>query len=185
MPETDASGNPLITNTRALQYGESHFDRQTFEDRFKATESRLKATESSVADLQNNRKSAERHISDLEGSVADLKDIRNRFISTYKRDILGNNTEADKVIIRTGNRFLYGLHPGIVRTSILYHPTIELLDRHAAAVADKMVELPTKFNDLFANFIQALEASNFDEDYLPDPRSSVTVAYWAFLQYCP
>ncbi|KAK2752818.1 hypothetical protein FQN55_005950 [Onygenales sp. PD_40] len=254
---------------------------QTFEDHFKETEF-------SVADLQNKLKSAEHCISDVEGSVADLKDVRNRFISTYKRDVLGIETEADKVMIRRGNRFvhggdckrdadlyeapaqrrdfkvymkLYGLQPGNVRSSICgcwamviielphnlstmlqimarlhclgqlrevfvwaltvnhsfhwywagnftkkvisnldiegadelgggpkfkaYRPAIELLDRHAAAVADKKIELPIKFNDLFVNFIQALEASDFDEDYLANPRSSVTVAYWAFLQSCP
>ncbi|KAK2791953.1 hypothetical protein FQN52_004395 [Onygenales sp. PD_12] len=111
---------------------------QTFEDHFKVTES-------SVADPQNKIKSAEHCISDVEGSVADLKDVRNRFISTYKRDVLGIETEADKVMIRRGNRFvhggdckrdadlyeapaqrqdfsvymkLYGLQPGTVRFSI-------------------------------------------------------------------
>ncbi|EDN02182.1 hypothetical protein I7I51_01878 [Histoplasma capsulatum] len=138
--------------------------------------------------------------------------FRNRFISTYKWDILSNNTEKDKVTIRTGNHFvhggdckrdaelyeapalrldfviytkLYGLHPGVVRSSISYRPTIDLLNRHATTVADKNIELPTKFNDLFVNFIKALETSNFEEGYLANPKSDVTVAYWAFLQSCP
>lgn len=66
-----------------------------------------------------------------------------------------------------------------------YRPTIDLLNRHATTVADKNIELPTKFNDLFVNFIKALETSNFEEDYLANPKSDVTVAYWAFLQSCP
>ncbi|PGH02220.1 hypothetical protein GX51_04796 [Blastomyces parvus] len=207
-----AKGNPRVTNTQAVRYIESHYDVQMFEDRFQAIEARLKATESRLADVENKAKLAECRISDLEGSVPDLKDVRNLFISTFKRDILFNDTETDKVIMRTGNRFvhggdckrdaelyeaprlrrdfdiyikLYGLYPSIVRYSISYRPTIELLNRHATAVADKNIELPTKFNDLFVNFIQALESSNFEEDYLANPRSNVTGAYWAFLQSCP
>ncbi|PGH03060.1 hypothetical protein AJ80_08755 [Polytolypa hystricis UAMH7299] len=199
------AGNPTVTNTRALPYIEAHFDRPKFEGRLKETEFRLKK-------IENELRSTERRVSDLEESVSDLKDVRNRFISTYKRDILSNDTETDRVIIRSGNRFvhggdckrnaelyeaparrrdfdiyikLYGLHPGIVRSSISYRPTIELLDRHATAVSDQKIKLPTNFNDLFVQFIRALETSNFDEDYLINPTSSVTVAYWAFLRHCP
>ncbi|OJD10188.1 hypothetical protein AJ78_08695 [Emergomyces pasteurianus Ep9510] len=216
---TMVKGNPTVTNTRAVRYIESHYNRQMLEDRFKAVEARLKASESllkasqsHLADVENELKSATCRISDLEESVPELKDVRNRFISTFKRDILLNDTETDRAIIRTGNRSvhggnckrdaelykapslrrdfdiyikLYGLHPEIVRSLISYRPTIELLNRHATAVADKNIELSTKFNDLFVNFIQALETSNYEEDYLVNPRSDVTVAYWAFLQSCP
>ncbi|KAG5296753.1 hypothetical protein I7I48_05670 [Histoplasma ohiense] len=202
---TMVNGNPIVTNTRALKYAESHFNRPILEDRLNATESRL-------SDIENKLELAECRISDLEKSVFDHKAVRNRFISTYKRDILSDDTEKDKVTIKTGNHFvhggdckrdaelyeapalrrdfdiyikLYGLHPGIVRSSISYRPTIDLLNRHATTVADKNIELPTKFNDLFVNFIKALETSNFEEDYLVNPMSDVTVAYWAFLQSCP
>ncbi|PGH07722.1 hypothetical protein AJ79_06199 [Helicocarpus griseus UAMH5409] len=156
--------------------------------------------------------SLRRTVSNLQDSVGDLKGSRSRFISTYKRDILLNATPTDHRIIATGNRFvhggdckrdadlyehpgrrrdfdiyvkLYGLHPGIVRSSISYTATIDLLDTHATIIADKKIKVPTDFHDLFDDFIRSLERSNYDEEYLSDPMSRVTLAYWAFLKACP
>ncbi|QSS51531.1 hypothetical protein I7I53_06878 [Histoplasma capsulatum var. duboisii H88] len=168
--------------------------------------------ESIKSELKNECESLRRTVSNLQHSVGDLKDSRSLFISTYRRDILLNATPSDHRIISTGNRFvhggdckrdaglyehpgrrrdfdtyvkLYGLHPGIVQSSVSYTPTINLLNRHATIIADKNIKVSTDFHNLFDDFIQSLERSNYDEEYLNDPMSRVTLAYWAFFNVCP
>ncbi|EER43518.1 conserved hypothetical protein [Histoplasma capsulatum H143] len=168
--------------------------------------------ESIKSELKNECESLRRTVSNLQHSVGDLKDSRSLFISTYRRDILLNATPSDHRIISTGNRFvhggdckrdaglyehpgrrrdfdtyvkLYGLHPGIVQSSVSYTATINLLNTHATIIADKNIKVSTDFHDLFDDFIRSLERSNYDEEYLNDPMSRVTLAYWAFLKVCP
>ncbi|KKZ60752.1 hypothetical protein EMCG_04580 [[Emmonsia] crescens] len=172
----------------------------------------LESTKSELIGVKNECKSLRRTVSNLQHSMGDLKDSRSRFISTYRRDILLNATLSDYRIIDTGNRFvhggdckrdtdlyehpgrrrdfntyikLYGLHPGIVQSSVSYTATINLLNTHATIIADKNIKVLTDFHNLFDNFIQSLERSNYDEEYLNDPMSRVTLAYWAFLKVCP
>jgi len=52
--------------------------------------------------------SLEDRVSSLTISLAAYKLLRNRFISTFKRDKLGNATEADKKIIAEGNGWAHG-----------------------------------------------------------------------------
>ncbi|OAX81473.1 hypothetical protein ACJ72_04190, partial [Emergomyces africanus] len=205
-------GMPVVTNQQGVRYAKDHFDREAFASRLETTENALENIKTELIDVKNECKSLRHTISNLQLSVDDLKDCRSWFISTYRRDILLNATPSDHLIIDTGNRFvhggdckrdadlykhpgrrrdfdtymkLYGLHPDIVRSSVWYTATINLLNTHATIIADKNIKVPTDFHKLVDDFIQSLERSNYDEEYLNDPMSRVTLAYWAFLKVCP
>jgi hypothetical protein len=52
--------------------------------------------------------SLEDRVSSLTMSLAAYKILRNRFISTFKRDKLANATEVDRKIIAAGNGWAHG-----------------------------------------------------------------------------
>ncbi|OJD11711.1 hypothetical protein AJ78_07564 [Emergomyces pasteurianus Ep9510] len=203
-------GMPVVTNRRGVRYAEGHFDREAFASRLETTENalenfktELESTKSELIDVKNECKSLRRTVSNLQHSVSDLKDSRSRFISTYRRDILLNATPSDHRIIDTGGTRIYTNTRGDVAIStstsnsmvyilasfsllsVTYTATINLLNTHATIIADKNIKVLTDFHDLFDDFIRSLERSNYDEEYLNNPMSRVTLAYWAFLKICP
>ncbi|PUU74678.1 hypothetical protein B9Z19DRAFT_901143, partial [Tuber borchii] len=134
--------------------------------------------------------------------------VRNRFISTFKRDKLGLVTKEDRRIIAKGNsqahggdavadarlyegtarrsdpgdfQKLYGLPPTVV--SNLTHPeTVKVLNCHASVIASDCKKGSPIFYHRFATFIKLFVKSGHDPGYLDGKRTPVTDAYWAFLQ---
>lgn len=61
-----------------------------------------------VASIGVKNASLEGRVSSLTSSLDAYKLLRNRFTSTFKRDKLGNTTEADRRIIAEGNGWAHG-----------------------------------------------------------------------------
>ncbi|RPB02832.1 hypothetical protein L873DRAFT_1732661 [Choiromyces venosus 120613-1] len=152
--------------------------------------------------------SLEDHVGSLTTSIEAYKLLRNRFISTFKRDKgLVNATEADRKIIAEGNGWahggdvvvdallyqgtegrrdrlafekLYGIMPGDIRV-ISYQPTIDILNLHAGVIASKHKTGSDEFYARFSEFVKLLKESNYKKGYLEGNATDMTRAYWSFL----
>ncbi|RPA91752.1 hypothetical protein L873DRAFT_1867002 [Choiromyces venosus 120613-1] len=141
--------------------------------------------------------------------VPEYSRIRNRFISTFKRDKLNNATESDIDSIQEGNimahegdaavdallyeglngrrdpsafKELYGMHPADV-VKIRHKETIKILNIHAGVRADSHKTGTDEFYRRFAEFVQLFEGSGCDESYLTagSQYADVARAYWSIL----
>ncbi|KAF8531573.1 hypothetical protein BDD12DRAFT_800063 [Trichophaea hybrida] len=160
-----------------------------------------------IASLEVKNASLEDRVSSLTISLDAYKLLRNRFISTFKRDKLANATEADRRIIGEGNAWayggyccrchavskrrdastykrLYGMDPlRVLLISEVYQTTIAVMNICASTVSSKYKVDNEKFYETFAEYIKLLEYSNFDDSYLDDGKmTSLTGVYWTFLQ---
>ncbi|RPA90132.1 hypothetical protein L873DRAFT_1783206 [Choiromyces venosus 120613-1] len=152
--------------------------------------------------------SLEDRVGSLTSSHEAYKLLRNRFISTFKRDKgLVKATEADRRIIAEGNGWvhggdvvvdaqlyegvggrkdiaafkkLYAVSPADVQT-IRYQPTIDALNTHAGIIASKHKIGTDEFYARFSGFIRLLEEFGYDDGYLGGNATDVTRAYWSFL----
>ncbi|PWW71727.1 hypothetical protein C7212DRAFT_232589, partial [Tuber magnatum] len=144
----------------------------------------------------------------LRVSLEDYWQVRDRFISTSRRDKLkivdnsdnrviwkandvvhGGDVVADAMLYRSpGGRndpstfkTLYGLGPGQI-SRIKYKPTIAALNFHASVVASSRKSGNEEFYASFKEFIRCLEVSDYNESYLDGgkPDSSLTRAYRKF-----
>ncbi|PUU79212.1 hypothetical protein B9Z19DRAFT_911862, partial [Tuber borchii] len=148
----------------------------------------------------------EEEVGDLASSSVGYKQLRHRFLSTFKRDKLGIITDRDQDYIGGGNvsahggdavvdsqlykgigsrddfatfKRLYGFPPQVVQ--VLTHPeTINLLNCHAAVRASNFKNGSDKFYKLFKEFVEVFEDSDYNQGYLSDETKSVTKAYQAF-----
>ncbi|RPA91662.1 hypothetical protein L873DRAFT_1713016 [Choiromyces venosus 120613-1] len=176
-----------------------------------------------VASLKGEVNSLEGEVKDLKGEVNELRDhvstlrlagqeyrrVRNRFISTFKRDKLDDMTQSDLDIIREGNitahggdaavdallyegvegrqdtyafEELYGMHPSDVK-KITHKETIDILNLHAGVRADNDKTGTDEFYKRFADFIQAFKRSDPKVNYLIGESTNVTrAAYWSLLK---
>ncbi|RPA91450.1 hypothetical protein L873DRAFT_1714216 [Choiromyces venosus 120613-1] len=141
--------------------------------------------------------------------VPEYSRVRNRFISTFKRDKLNNATESDIGSIQEGNimahegdaavdallyeglngrrdpsafKELYGMHPADV-VKIRHKETIKILNIHAGVRADSHKTGTDEFYQRFAEFVQLFEGSGCDESYLTAGSQCADVArvYWSIL----
>jgi hypothetical protein len=64
--------------------------------------------DATIAAQDARNASLEGQVAGLTASVDAYKSVRNRFISTYKRDVLQNDTAADRLIIAAGNVSAHG-----------------------------------------------------------------------------
>jgi len=64
--------------------------------------------DTTIATLKREKTFLEAQVRDLTASLVAYKTLRNRFISTYKRDVLNNATEDDRRIITAGNSWAHG-----------------------------------------------------------------------------
>ena len=71
-------------------------------------ENKVTSLEKGAASREEKIASLENHVSDLALSLESYKLLRNRFISTFKRDKLGNATWDDLRIISEGNSWAHG-----------------------------------------------------------------------------
>ncbi|PWW73004.1 hypothetical protein C7212DRAFT_366233 [Tuber magnatum] len=133
--------------------------------------------------------------------------VRNRYLSTFKRDYLQTCTKADLEIIANGDltahwgdaiidsslytqpngrtdvevfQKLYGILPHNME-GIREDKTIYILNTHAGILSSISKKGSDKFSDAFAKFIKLFEISGFDESYLYGKDTEVTRAYGAFV----
>ncbi|QKX53630.1 uncharacterized protein TRUGW13939_00709 [Talaromyces rugulosus] len=141
---------------------------------------------------------------ELELTAVGFRDFRHRFISVYKRDILGEADGNDQTYIRSGNTVvhsgnckrdaelysgpkprsdhsvfekLYGVRPETA-ANIDDFSTICLLDKHATIVANPQYRTTPTFDNQFKKFITALSERGFPNEFL-ETRDVLTDAYWA------
>ncbi|PUU77493.1 hypothetical protein B9Z19DRAFT_1193987 [Tuber borchii] len=122
----------------------------------------------------------------LQVSSTKYMQLRNRYISTFKRDKLGLSNGTDKKIIKKGNDIahgpnvitdaalytslnqrsdkdtfekLYGLNPSLV-SGLCHNPTIAALNTRAGIISSPDKVGSEKFNKLFNEFIDLLKESN-------------------------
>jgi len=201
------NGRLVVGNLQALECARARGQKETFESRVKSLEGRVRDVEANNERLEANNERLYSRIVDLEVSSTTLKNLRNRFISTYKRDKLATAEDYDFKFIASGNRFahsgnckrdaelytaggrtdidvyilLYGLHPGIVNM-MTYRPTITTLDTHATIVASNHKTASEQFHILFANFIKALQESHYVDKFLErNDTARLSGSYSAFL----
>ncbi|RPA94596.1 hypothetical protein L873DRAFT_1814133 [Choiromyces venosus 120613-1] len=176
-----------------------------------------------IASLKGKVNSLEGEVKDLKGEVNELRDhvstlrlagqeyrrVRNRFISTFKRDKLDGVTQSDIDIIREGNitahggdavvdallyegvegrhdtyvfKELYGMHPSDVK-KITHKETLDILNLHAGVRVDNDKTGTDEFYDKFAEFIKAFEWSDPNVNYLIAESTNATrAAYWSLLK---
>ncbi|KAF8246111.1 hypothetical protein K440DRAFT_500655, partial [Wilcoxina mikolae CBS 423.85] len=192
----DMRGNPFVGNRRGLDLA--------------GLPERVRVLEQQVAEIPSLKikiGSLEDRVSSLTISLDAYKLLRNRFISTFKRDKLGKATDGDRKIIGVGNSWahggdavvdaqlyqdldgrrdysafkkLYGFLPETVQR-ITHKETIDVLNTHAAVIASKHKTGSDEFYKRFAKFVELFEKSDYDEGYLEGNLTDVTRAYWSFL----
>ena len=55
------------------------------------------------------------------------------------------------------------------------------MNTHASVIASNYRVGSDKFYTLFAEFVKLFEESDYDERFLDEPATDVTIAYWRFL----
>ncbi|PUU79219.1 hypothetical protein B9Z19DRAFT_1047285 [Tuber borchii] len=179
--------------------------------------SRLALIEEEITQLRERRALTRQKWDSLQDRVEDLIPLvepylamRNCFISTFKRDKLGNATEEDLEIIKertfSAKEFegdastdvqlyysphkrtdwyvfeqLYGLPAPVVK-QLTHRDTLTVLNTHAAILASNTQKGTEIFYKLFSVFIELFEKSNYDPAYLEGFSTPVSDAYWAFIK---
>ncbi|PWW72959.1 hypothetical protein C7212DRAFT_286368 [Tuber magnatum] len=136
------------------------------------------------------------------------KQVRERFLGTFRRDILKNATKRDYDIIKAGNVTahggdvavdallyegvhgrhdsrtfieLYGMTPSDAQ-KIQHKETIQILNTHAGVRADTQKNGSEEYYRRFQVFIERFEQSDHDMNYLEAvPPTDLTRAYWDLL----
>ncbi|KAI9783424.1 MAG: hypothetical protein M1816_001398 [Peltula sp. TS41687] len=170
----------------------------------------LEEHKSRLAIMEDRMAKQDFEIANLKGDVASLKlsmsrdilKIRNRFFSTYRRDVAEVPlSQSDYQAIHEGDilahhgdpitdarlyeenlRFddeiftaLYGLHwtRGIIRNNS--HPY-----GYATAKADREKPIEASVEEAFTRFIDALQAERLSTTYMQDSDSQARFLYWAY-----
>ncbi|RPB05784.1 hypothetical protein L873DRAFT_1832544 [Choiromyces venosus 120613-1] len=200
-------GELFVGNRRGLGFAGLPERVRALKEKTSALEERASALKQRPSALEDEVNLLWDDVSTLKLSVPEYSRVRNRFISTFKRDKLNNATESDIDIIREGNTMahegdaavdallyeglngrrdtfafkeLYGIHPADV-VKIRHKETINILNIHAGVRADSHKTGTDKFYRRFAEFIQLFEDSDYKENYLiaESQCTDVTRAYWS------
>ncbi|KAA8892897.1 hypothetical protein FN846DRAFT_788650 [Sphaerosporella brunnea] len=198
----DVRGELFVGNRRGLSLA-------GLPERVRVLEQEIASQKIEIASQKIKSASLEDRVSDLTSSLEAYKLLRNRFISTFKRDKLASATEADTRFIAAGNTWahggdavvdallytgtggrrdftafekLYGFRPETVQR-ISHQPTIDVMNTHAAVIASNHKTGSDKFYTLFAEFVKLFKESGdgLEEGYLDGNPTDVTRAYWAFV----
>ncbi|RPA92491.1 hypothetical protein L873DRAFT_1709754 [Choiromyces venosus 120613-1] len=195
-------GELYVGNPRGLGLAGVQERLRVLEEKDILKDTKIDSLEKNVTEL-NNR------VSTLTLAGQDYRRVRNRFISTFKRDKLDDVTQSDLDTIREGNitvhggdaavdallyegvegRYdtytfeeLYGMHPADVK-KIMHKETIDILNLHAGVRADNDKTGTDEFYKRFAEFIQAFKRSDPKVNYLIGESTNVTrAAYWSLLK---
>ncbi|KAN0078829.1 hypothetical protein V8E54_005342 [Elaphomyces granulatus] len=147
-------------------------------------------------------------ISHLKEQNAKQRLIRNRFLAFFKRDIGEDLSNDDNRIIRDGNALahdgdvwsdsllysppnprpdisvfmrLYGLDPAII-SRIQYTPTIALMNLYGTLMSNHGHKFPQDVTASYSKFLQALMGSDYKSNFLDDPNSPLSRAYYGSLK---
>ncbi|RPA92051.1 hypothetical protein L873DRAFT_1818402 [Choiromyces venosus 120613-1] len=202
-------GEPFVGNRRGRGLTGIGERIRALEEKTSALEERASARNLRLSALKDEVNLLWDDVSTLKLCVPEYSRVRNRFISTFKRDKLNNATESDIYIIQEGNTMahegdaavdallyeglngrrdpsafkeLYGMHPADV-VKIRHKETIHILSIHAGVRADSRKTGTDEFYRRFAEFVQLFEGSGCDESYLTagSQCADVARAYWSIL----
>ncbi|KAN0078827.1 hypothetical protein V8E54_005340 [Elaphomyces granulatus] len=150
-------------------------------------------------------------ISHLKEQNAKQRLIRNRFLAFFKRDIGEDLSNDDNRIIRDGNALahdgdvwsdsllysppnprpdisvfmrLYGLDPAII-SRIQYTPTTALMNLYGtlmSSLCHRGHKFPQDMTASYSKFLQALMGSDYKSNFLDDPNSLLSRAYYGSLK---
>ena len=90
-----------IVNIRGLNYAQDKNEQIHFEQRLASQDEKIALQDLKIASLEDR-------VNNLTVSLDSYQVLRNRFMSTFKRDKLGNATEADFRLISEGNHWAHG-----------------------------------------------------------------------------
>ncbi|PUU78634.1 hypothetical protein B9Z19DRAFT_898149, partial [Tuber borchii] len=137
--------------------------------------------------------------------------MRDRFISTYRKNKLHNSTRKDRRIIAEGNATVHGgdiisdvslyfsqatspqrrNDPAVFKKLYGIHPSmvaqikyekiIDLLNSHAGVVASDFKTTSKRFSGEFAKFVMALKEAGYPGGYLDVSDSKVAIAHEKFM----
>ena len=99
--EFEDAGEQLVGNRRGLKLAVG-FEGRAVAARIAAQDARIAAQDARIATQDTTIALLQGLVTDLPTSHDAYKTIRNRFISTYKCDVLMNETETDRRIIAAG-----------------------------------------------------------------------------------
>ncbi|KAG0137735.1 hypothetical protein HOY82DRAFT_477327 [Tuber indicum] len=163
-----------------------------------------------IASLELHNATLEDEIKISRNSDKDKSRLRNRFISTFKRDVLKCGTAQDKTLISEGNEYahggdakadarlysgpscrkdvyafetLYGVSPETVENTAEDKETINVLNIHASVKASKYKKGNESFYLAFNTFLDLFKArrNGRDEDSVGEGRTALSKAYWVFI----
>ncbi|KAG0133429.1 hypothetical protein HOY82DRAFT_482822 [Tuber indicum] len=189
----------LLTKCQLLQSQNDDKDRQ------------LAICKEKIASLELHNATLEDHIKVSRNSDRDQSRLRNRFLSTFKRDVLKCSTAQDRTLISEGNECahggdakvdarlyrgpngrrdvyafetLYGLSSETVERIAEDKETINVLNIHASVKASKYKTGNKNFYLAFKRYIDRLKASRDGrgEDSVGEGLPALTETYWAFIQ---
>ncbi|PUU79218.1 hypothetical protein B9Z19DRAFT_980355 [Tuber borchii] len=180
------------------------------------SEAKIASLQEELNSVKSEAQLGERRVKVYQGQVNNLLEsldryylLRNRFISTFKRDKQHNATPGDHKIINSGNtwahggdvvadaklyttltsahrrtdaadfKHLYGFPPPVIEI-ITHRETIRVLNCHAEIKASRTKKASPLFYERFETFIDLFKKSNYDQTYLQDHRSALAIAYQRF-----
>ncbi|CUS11348.1 unnamed protein product [Tuber aestivum] len=204
---------PKVGHHTALEEGDSATRRPRrghpadMPARIEALTELFQSFDKDIMSIRAHQASLEHRVRDLTFCQDYYKPLRNRFISTFKRDILDTATPADLEIIGEGNLCadcgdaiadarlytdgeridlttftrLYGLLPYVV-PKIRHQETMTMINMHATIIASKEKTVTDKFHRLFEQFVKVFTeyGEGFEQGYLKGDPTEVTHAYREF-----
>ncbi|KAF8246400.1 hypothetical protein K440DRAFT_662155 [Wilcoxina mikolae CBS 423.85] len=209
----EVRGKLFVGNRRGLNLAELMPRVRVLEEEVATQKEEIATQKEEIILLKIKVVSLEDRVSSLTMSLHAYKLLRNRFISTFKRDKLANATEVDRKIIASGNGWahggdavvdaqlyksetregrrdfeayekLYGITPLIV-LFITHKETIDVLNIHAGVISSSYKTGSNEFYARFNRFVEVFRESELDDSYLDGGSTDVTRAYWAFLNCIP
>ena len=99
--ETLADGQVAVGNRRGIDMAEVKTKVSELMEFKEEAKSELASAKSKIASLEDR-------VQSLSQSLQNYKLVRGRFVSTFKRDVLGTATDADRHIIRGGKMWAHG-----------------------------------------------------------------------------
>lgn len=190
-----SEGKVFVGNEEGLRY-----KMQT-----ETVEQQLSSLQQRVSTLETDKYRLLDRIDVLEEGSTTMREMRDRFLSTYKRDKLlkqlndydldcisagnrtahGGNAKYDATLYSSGRTDysvyidLYGLHPAVVST-IRDKATIQVLDQNATDTSSKYKEVTEAYKQTFQDFLRALEENENTPIPFDEPLSKLTQCYWKF-----
>lgn len=202
-------GNVFVGNEGGLRYADKTVQADSMEEQLLSVKQRLSNLEAERL-VERDERFVERNrllerIEVLEKSSSTLSEMRNRFLTFYKRDKMRKELDAsDEAFIAAGNATahggnakydaklydggrkdynvytkIYGLHPAVVST-LHDETTILVLDQYASDTSSRFKEVTAAYEQAFQDFLRALIENNNAPVPLNEPLSELTQCYWKF-----